>query len=102
MITSRSETRHISARHSFQFGVCINRRKATTASKSRAGKSRWCASPFRNLTFTSSSAARRRARELAETKYSYDAYLERTRQACAALMTSTPASPPGAAVKDVA
>jgi glycosyltransferase involved in cell wall biosynthesis len=28
----------------------------------------------------------RRARNLAETKYSYDAYLERTRQACAALM----------------
>ena len=27
----------------------------------------------------------RRARELAETKYSYEAYLERTRQACAAL-----------------
>jgi glycosyltransferase involved in cell wall biosynthesis len=47
-------------------------------------------------------AVGRRARELAETKYSYDAYLERTRQACAALMTSTPASPPGAAVKDVA
>jgi glycosyltransferase involved in cell wall biosynthesis len=44
----------------------------------------------------------RRARELAETKYSYDAYLERTRQACAALMTTTTASPPGAVVKDVA
>jgi glycosyltransferase involved in cell wall biosynthesis len=43
----------------------------------------------------------RRARELAETKYSYDAYLERTRQACAALMTTTVESP-GAAVKDVA
>jgi glycosyltransferase involved in cell wall biosynthesis len=27
----------------------------------------------------------RQARELAETKYSYEAYLERTRQACAAL-----------------
>jgi len=40
-----------------------------------------------------------RARVLAETKYSYAAYLERTRQACAALMPS-----PGAAavVKDVA
>ena len=40
-----------------------------------------------------------RARALAETKYSYAAYLERTRQACAALMPS-----PGAAavVKDVA
>jgi glycosyltransferase involved in cell wall biosynthesis len=47
-------------------------------------------------------AVGRRARELAETKYSYDAYLERTRQACAALMTTTSASPPGAAVKDVA
>jgi glycosyltransferase involved in cell wall biosynthesis len=47
-------------------------------------------------------AVGRRARELAETKYSYDAYLERTRQACAALMTATTASPPGAAVKDVA
>ena len=47
-------------------------------------------------------AVGRRARELAETKYSYDAYLERTRQACAALMTTAPASPPGAAVKDVA
>jgi glycosyltransferase involved in cell wall biosynthesis len=40
-----------------------------------------------------------RARALAETKYSYDAYLERTRQACAALL----ASPAGVAVaKDVA
>jgi glycosyltransferase involved in cell wall biosynthesis len=41
----------------------------------------------------------RRARELAETKYSYEAYLERTRQAVDALM-----SPPlsGAVVKDVA
>ena len=42
------------------------------------------------------------ARHLAETKYSYDAYLEKTRQACAALMTTTPASPPAEAVKDVA
>ena len=41
----------------------------------------------------------RRARELAETKYSYAAYLERTRQACAALMPTPPA---GAGVKDVA
>ena len=40
-----------------------------------------------------------RARELAETKYSYDAYLEKTRQACAALI---PAPPAGAVVKDVA
>jgi glycosyltransferase involved in cell wall biosynthesis len=47
-------------------------------------------------------AVGRRARELAETKYSYDAYLERTRQACAALMSTATASPPGAAVKDVA
>jgi len=40
-----------------------------------------------------------RARELAETKYSYGAYLDRTRQACAALLPS----PAGAAVaKDVA
>jgi glycosyltransferase involved in cell wall biosynthesis len=41
----------------------------------------------------------RRARELADTKYSYAAYLERTRQACAAL--AAPA-PPGAVVKDLA
>jgi len=40
-----------------------------------------------------------RARELAETKYSYEAYLERTRQACAALENATP---PGAVVKGVA
>jgi glycosyltransferase involved in cell wall biosynthesis len=44
----------------------------------------------------------RAARELAETKYSYDAYLEKTRQACAALITTAPAASPGAAVKDVA
>jgi glycosyltransferase involved in cell wall biosynthesis len=47
------------------------------------------------------SAIGARARELAETKYSYDAYLERTRQACRALMADA-AAPPGAAVKDVA
>jgi len=41
----------------------------------------------------------RQARALAETKYSYAAYLERTREACAALMVSTPAV---AVVKDVA
>jgi glycosyltransferase involved in cell wall biosynthesis len=41
----------------------------------------------------------RQARELAETKYSYDAYLEKTRQACAALL---PPPPTGAVVKDVA
>jgi glycosyltransferase involved in cell wall biosynthesis len=40
-----------------------------------------------------------RARELAETKYSYEAYLERTRQACAALM---PPAPPVAVIKDLA
>jgi len=39
------------------------------------------------------------ARTLAETKYSYAAYLDRTREACAALMASTPAV---AVVKDVA
>jgi len=41
----------------------------------------------------------RQARLLAETKYSYAAYLERTRQACAALMPTPPA---GAIVKDIA
>jgi glycosyltransferase involved in cell wall biosynthesis len=41
----------------------------------------------------------RRARELAETKYSYEAYLERTRQACEALL---PQAPPIAVVKDLA
>jgi glycosyltransferase involved in cell wall biosynthesis len=40
-----------------------------------------------------------RARELAETKYSYEAYLERTRQACAAIGGG---APPAAIVKDVA
>jgi glycosyltransferase involved in cell wall biosynthesis len=44
----------------------------------------------------------RQAAELAETKYSYEAYLEKTRQACAALSIAEPASTPGAAVKDVA
>ncbi len=44
----------------------------------------------------------RQASELAETKYSYEAYLEKTRQACAALSIAEPASPPGGAVKDVA
>ncbi|HJZ76783.1 MAG TPA: glycosyltransferase family 4 protein [Vicinamibacterales bacterium] len=39
------------------------------------------------------------ARRLAETKYSYEAYLERTREACAALGG---ALAPGAVVKDVA
>jgi glycosyltransferase involved in cell wall biosynthesis len=41
----------------------------------------------------------RQARTLAETKYSYAAYLERTREACAALTSSTRAV---AVVKDVA
>jgi glycosyltransferase involved in cell wall biosynthesis len=40
-----------------------------------------------------------RARQLADTKYSYDAYLEKTRQACAALMPDVPSI---GAVKDVA
>jgi glycosyltransferase involved in cell wall biosynthesis len=40
-----------------------------------------------------------RARRLAATKYTYEAYLERTRQACAALESSLPAV---AAVKDLA
>jgi glycosyltransferase involved in cell wall biosynthesis len=40
----------------------------------------------------------RRARVLADTKYSYDAYLERTRRACGALAPDTPLAP----VKDVA
>jgi glycosyltransferase involved in cell wall biosynthesis len=39
------------------------------------------------------------ARHLAATKYSYEAYLERTREACAALEG---APPPGAIVKDLA
>ncbi|PYR30193.1 MAG: hypothetical protein DMF90_28235, partial [Acidobacteria bacterium] len=41
----------------------------------------------------------RRARELADTKYSYEAYLERTRSACAEL-SQDPA--PLAPVKDLA
>jgi len=41
----------------------------------------------------------RRARELAETKYSYAAYLEKTRQACAALNAG---GAPGAIAKDLA
>jgi glycosyltransferase involved in cell wall biosynthesis len=40
----------------------------------------------------------RRARTLAETKYSYEAYLERTRRACGALAPDAPLAP----VKDVA
>ena len=41
----------------------------------------------------------RQARHLAETKYSYAAYLEKTRQACAALLPEAPAA---TVVKDVA
>ncbi len=41
----------------------------------------------------------RQARELADTKYSYEAYLDRTRRACGAL---APAAAPAAVVKDVA
>ena len=44
-------------------------------------------------------AVSRQALELAETKYSYEAYLERTRQACAALV---PQAPPVAVAKDLA
>ena len=41
----------------------------------------------------------RQALALAETKYSYETYLDRTRQACAALL---PANPAGVVAKDVA
>jgi glycosyltransferase involved in cell wall biosynthesis len=44
-------------------------------------------------------AVSRNARRLAETKYSYEVYLERTRRACAALEPSAPAA---AAAKDLA
>jgi glycosyltransferase involved in cell wall biosynthesis len=47
-------------------------------------------------------AVGRRARELAETKYSYEAYLERTRRACSALARSEAPVAPGKDVKDVA
>jgi glycosyltransferase involved in cell wall biosynthesis len=43
-----------------------------------------------------------RARHLAETKYSYDAYLEKTREACAALFAGTTDAPRLGAVKDIA
>jgi glycosyltransferase involved in cell wall biosynthesis len=39
----------------------------------------------------------RNARELADTKYSYEAYLDRTRRACDALIPPKPGSPHGAA-----
>jgi len=45
-------------------------------------------------------AVGRRARELAETKYSYEAYLERTRRACSALARSEAPVAPGQDVKD--
>ena len=47
-------------------------------------------------------AVGRRARELAETKYSYEVYLERTRRACGALARSAAPVAPGKDVKDVA
>ena len=47
-------------------------------------------------------AVGRRARELAESKYSYEAYLERTRRACGALARSEAPVAPGKDVKDVA
>jgi glycosyltransferase involved in cell wall biosynthesis len=46
-----------------------------------------------------SAALGRRAKDLADTKYSYDAYLERTRRACAVLLPATAAV---ATAKDVA
>jgi glycosyltransferase involved in cell wall biosynthesis len=42
------------------------------------------------------------ARRLAETKYSYEAYLERTRRACSGLFPSGTPLSPGSPVKDVA
>jgi glycosyltransferase involved in cell wall biosynthesis len=47
---------------------------------------------------TRAASVGKRARQLAETKYSYDAYLERTRRACGALVPDSPLTP----VKDVA
>ena len=47
-------------------------------------------------------AVGRRAHELAETKYSYEAYLERTRRAYGALAQSEATVAPGKDVKDVA
>jgi glycosyltransferase involved in cell wall biosynthesis len=44
----------------------------------------------------------RRARELADSKYSYDAYLERTRQACRALERASAPSAPVKGLEDVA
>jgi glycosyltransferase involved in cell wall biosynthesis len=42
------------------------------------------------------------AKQLADTKYSYEAYLERTRRACAALDPTSAPLTPGSPVKDVA
>jgi len=42
------------------------------------------------------------ARQLADTRYSYEAYLERTRRACAVLFPSGAPLTPGSPVKDVA
>jgi glycosyltransferase involved in cell wall biosynthesis len=47
-----------------------------------------------------SAAIGERARQLAESKYSYEAYLEKTRQACAALLAGS--EPPPVGVRDVA
>jgi glycosyltransferase involved in cell wall biosynthesis len=51
---------------------------------------------------THAAAIGRRARELADTKYSYEAYLERTRRACGALAAPPAPVAPGRDVKDVA
>ena len=51
---------------------------------------------------TRAAAVGRRARELAETKYSYEVYLERTRRACGALARSEAPVARGKDVKDVA
>ncbi len=42
------------------------------------------------------------AQRLAETKYSYEAYLDKTRRACAELFASSSPLSPGSPVKDVA
>jgi hypothetical protein len=42
------------------------------------------------------------ARQLADTKYTYEAYLERTRRACTALFAPGAPLTPGSPVKDVA
>jgi glycosyltransferase involved in cell wall biosynthesis len=47
-------------------------------------------------------AAAGNARRLAETKYSYEAYLDRTRRACAAVDPAGAPLPPASPVKDVA